>query len=109
MAGKFEVKKSKDQYMFNLKASNGQVVLTSERYKSKAALQNGISAVKQNAKSSKNFERRVAKNGKPYFVLLAKNGQVVGRSEMYASTSGCASGIKSVMRNARNSKTEDIS
>jgi uncharacterized protein YegP (UPF0339 family) len=43
MAGKFELKKSKDgQFMFNLKASNGQVILTSELYKTKASAENGI-------------------------------------------------------------------
>lgn len=43
MAGKFELKKSKDgQFMFNLKASNGQVILTSEMYKTKASAENGI-------------------------------------------------------------------
>ncbi len=35
MPGTFELKRSGKQFMFNLKSSNGRVILTSERYKSK--------------------------------------------------------------------------
>ena len=36
MAGKYEIKKAKDgQFHFNLKASNGQIILSSEMYKAK--------------------------------------------------------------------------
>ena len=49
MAGKFEIKKSKDnQFYFNLKAGNGQVILTSEMYKAKASADKGIASVKTN-------------------------------------------------------------
>jgi uncharacterized protein YegP (UPF0339 family) len=49
MAGKFVLKKSGVQYMFNLKAGNGEIIATSERYTTKAAALNGIESVKQNA------------------------------------------------------------
>jgi uncharacterized protein YegP (UPF0339 family) len=50
MAGKFELKATKNgQFMFNLKASNGQIIATSEQYSSKAAALNGIESVKKNA------------------------------------------------------------
>lgn len=50
MAGKFELKKtSNGQFRFNLKASNGQVIATSESYKTRAAALNGIESVKKNA------------------------------------------------------------
>lgn len=50
MAGKFELKKtSNGQFRFNLKASNGQVIATSESYKTKAAALNGIESVRKNA------------------------------------------------------------
>lgn len=49
MAGKFELKKTKNgQFFFNLKAANGQIILTSEMYKSKSGAQNGIESVKKN-------------------------------------------------------------
>jgi uncharacterized protein YegP (UPF0339 family) len=48
--GKFELKKtSNGQFRFNLKASNGQIIATSESYKTKAAALNGIESVKKNA------------------------------------------------------------
>ena len=88
MPGTFNLKKSRGQFMFNLVATNGRVVLTSERYKSKASATNGIKSVKANCKKKGNFDRRKASNGKPYFVLVAANGEVIGRSQLYASSSG---------------------
>ena len=52
MAGKFVIRKSGDQYTFVLKAGNGEIIATSERYKSKAAAKNGIDSVKENARSA---------------------------------------------------------
>jgi uncharacterized protein YegP (UPF0339 family) len=49
MAGKFVLKRSGDQYMFNLKAGNGEIIATSERYKTKDGALNGIQSVKDNA------------------------------------------------------------
>ncbi|MFM2398121.1 MAG: hypothetical protein RL341_278, partial [Pseudomonadota bacterium] len=50
MAGKFELKKtSNGEFMFNLLASNGQVILTSETYKAKASANNGIESVRNNS------------------------------------------------------------
>ena len=49
MAGKFELKKSKnDKFHFNLLASNGQIIMQSEMYESKASAQNGIASVQKN-------------------------------------------------------------
>ena len=49
MAGKFVLKKSGTQYMFNLKAGNGEIIATSERYATKQGALNGIESVKKNA------------------------------------------------------------
>ncbi len=50
MAGKFELWTDKGgQYRFNLKASNGQVIATSEGYSSKASALNGIESIRKNA------------------------------------------------------------
>lgn len=101
MAGKFVCSKSKDgQHQFSLKASNGQVILTSERYKSPKSCANGIESVRKNSQDENRFETKTAKDGRTYFVLKASNGQVVGKSQMYKSASGCANGIKSVAENS---------
>ena len=50
MAGKFVIKKtSNGQYRFNLKAGNGEIIATSETYKSKDSAKAGIESVKTNA------------------------------------------------------------
>ena len=99
--GKFATKTGKDgQYYFNLKADNGQVILSSEGYTTTAARQNGIDSVKTNAKDDSKFDRLTSTNGKHYFNLKAGNGQVIGRSEMYESAAGRDNGIESVKNNA---------
>ena len=101
MAGKFVVSKGKDgQDYFVLKAGNSQNILQSEGYKTRKACANGIESVRKNSQNEKRFECRTAKNGKTYFVIKAANGQEIGRSQMYKSTSGCKNGIKSVVTNA---------
>ncbi len=106
--GKFIISKRKnDEFQFNLKASNGQVILTSEGYTTKAACTNGIESVKKNSTEIKRFETLTAKNGKFYFNLKATNGQVVGSSQMYESESGCKNGMESVMKNAPDASVED--
>ena len=101
MPARFEIKKaSNGEFMFNLKAANGEVVLTSELYKAKASAFNGIESVKKNAGDSKRFDRRVSQDGKPYFALRAGNGQDIGRSEMYESEKAREGGIKAVAKAA---------
>ena len=84
MATTFELSKSSDgQFRFTLKGDNGETVLTSELYKTKASAENGIASVKANAGNEARYERLVAANGKPYFNLKAANGQVIGSSRLY--------------------------
>ena len=110
MTGKFEIKKTNSgQYMFNLKARNGQIILTSEHYQQKASAENGIEAVRKSAADDFRFERKSAKSGQPFFVLKAANGQIVGRSEMYASGVAMENGIQSVMLNAIGARVVDVS
>ncbi|MCQ2183322.1 MAG: YegP family protein [Bacteroidales bacterium] len=99
--GKFVVTIRKNgEFQFNLKATNGQVILTSEGYTTKSACLNGIESVKKNSADDAKFEKLVAKNGKPYFHLKASNGQVIGSSQMYASEKNMLAGIASVKKNA---------
>ncbi|GAA1916233.1 YegP family protein [Microbacterium aoyamense] len=57
MAGKFELWVDKaGEYRFNLKASNGQVIATSQGYASKASALNGIESVKTNAPDAETVE-----------------------------------------------------
>jgi hypothetical protein len=110
MAGWFEITTATDgQFMFNLKAGNGEVILTSERYKAKDSALNGIESVRKNATDGANFERRTSSAGEPYFVLKAANGQEIGRSEMYSGNAAMENGIASVQRNAPDAEIRDKS
>ncbi|PKP18404.1 MAG: hypothetical protein CVU07_02105 [Bacteroidetes bacterium HGW-Bacteroidetes-23] len=99
--GSFVISKRKNgEFQFVLKAGNGQVILASEGYTTKAACENGIESVKKNSQDDKRFDRLEAKNGKPYFNLKATNGQIIGTSEMYESVAARENGIASVAKNA---------
>ncbi|MET1259552.1 MAG: YegP family protein [Flavobacteriaceae bacterium] len=107
--GKFEVKTDNaGEYRFNLKAGNGQVILSSEGYTTKSACENGIESVRKNSQDDNRFERKTAKNGKVYFNLKAANGQVIGASQMYADNSGMENGIDSVRKNAPDASVEEV-
>lgn len=106
---KFEITTRKNgEFQFNLKAGNGEVILSSEGYKQKASCLNGIESVKKNSLEEKRFEVKEAANGKFHFNLKASNGQIIGSSQMYASESGCKNGIASVMKNAPEAEIKDL-
>ena len=109
MAGYFELKPAAGgQFMFNLKAGNGEVILTSETYKEKADALDGIASVRKQSTDDAHFERKVAKNGEPFFSLKATNGRIIGKSETYSSTVAMENGIASVKANAPDAKLEDL-
>lgn len=108
--GKFVITTRKNgEFQFNLKAGNGQTILSSEGYTTKAACENGIESVRKNSQDDSKFEKKTATNGKCYFNLKATNGQVIGTSEMYESESSRDNGIASVKSNASDATVEDES
>lgn len=110
MAGKFEIKKGKNgEFFFNLLAGNGQIILSSEMYKAKASAQNGIESVRKNCVDDNRFTRDTSSSGKPYFTLKARNGEVIGRSQMYAAEDSRDNGIASVKTNAPDAVVVDSS
>ena len=117
--GKFEVKKSAKGVSFNLLAANGQVVATSQVYKSLRSAKLGIASVSKNApiaeiedqteegfakKSMPKFEVYTDKAGKTRFRLKAKNGQIIAVGEAYETRKACTAGIASVKKNAADAK-----
>ena len=114
MAGKFIITKAKNgEYTFNLKASNGEVILTaSETYTSMAACENGVNSVKKNAlppvedqtrnESAKHpkYELYQDKAGEFRFRLKAANGENIGKSEGYKAKASAKKGIASIGKNA---------
>lgn len=107
--GKFEIKKDKaGEFRFNLKARNGQVILSSEGYKAKTSCMNGIKSVRKNSQSDEFFERKETTTGHR-FNLKSSNGQVIGTSEVYTTQTAMENGITSVKENAPDAGIEDNS
>ncbi len=113
--GKFVIRKTNTGVKFDLKASNGEVIATSEVYESEDACRKGAASVAKNAptanledqtiegfESAKHpkFEVYTDKAGEFRFRLKATNGQVIAVSEGYKSRAGCLGGVESVRKNA---------
>lgn len=97
MAERYELRRSKDgQYYFTLKADNNEPILVSETYPRKAGALKGMAAVMENADDADHYEVRQDREGHPYFVLRADNGEIVGKSEAYSNESALQKGIAAV-------------
>jgi len=106
--GTFLISKRKnDEFQFVLKAGNGEVILSSEGYSTKANCINGLESVRRNSQDDSKFEKKEAKDGRTYFNLKATNGQIIGSSQMYASVSGRDNGIESVKKNAPDAEVKE--
>ena len=107
MSGDYILKRSGDKFMFNLRAGNHQVILSSQRYASKASAQQGIESVRKNAPDDGRYRREVAKDGSYYFNLVASNGETIGSSEMYNTAAARDNGIESVKTNGPTDVVKD--
>lgn len=117
--GKFVVRSTEKGYRFNLVAGNGEVIATSQTYKSLKSCLNGVESVRKNAPIAaveKQTEEDFAKEKCPKFVvyvdkageyrfrLLASNGQNICAGEGYTQLRSCLNGIESVRKNAADAK-----
>ncbi|MBP3891240.1 MAG: YegP family protein [Solobacterium sp.] len=113
--GKFLVKQTKTGFKFDLKASNGEIIATSEVYSTEGSCVKGVESVKANApiaavenqteegytkEKNPKFEVYKDKGDEFRFRLKAKNGQVIAVSEGYTALKNCLNGIASVRKNA---------
>lgn len=105
---KFVVSTAKDGSIhFSLHAANGEIILSSQIYSSKASALAGIESVRANAPLDERFERKVSAGDKPMFNLKAANHQVIGTSQGYSSEIARDIGIESVKKNAPTASIED--
>ena len=112
--GKFVIKETKTGVKFDLKASNGEVIATSEVYTTEAACNNGIESVRKNcvgevedqtveevvAVKHPKFEVYTDKAGEFRFRLKARNGEIIATGEGYKAKPSCLNGIESIKKNA---------
>lgn len=109
MAGKFELNKGKTgKFSFKLKAGNGQLLFTSQFYDSKRSATAGINSVKKNVARESAYERKSSARKQVYFVIKGAKAQVIGKSRMYANPASMDNGIQSVMKNAPDAPTLDL-
>ncbi len=117
--GKFVVSEAKNGYKFNLVAGNGEVIASSQVYKSLATAKKGVASVAGNAPvaalenqtekdfkavSNPKFEVYKDKKGEFRFRLKAKNGQIIATGEGYSKLDSCLKGVESVRKNAKDGK-----
>ena len=107
MNGRFVLKASGDEFMFNLKAANGEIIFTSENYVAKTGATNGIEAVRTNAPVDARYLKKTSTDRQHYFVLTGRNGEPLGRSEMYTTAAAMDNGIASVKANAPTAVVKD--
>ena len=117
--GKFVIRKTNTGIKFDLKASNGEVIATSEVYSSPESCKKGLASVQKNApvaavenqtlegydvEKHPKFEIYTDKAGEFRFRLKATNGQIIAVSEGYKAIASCLNGIESVKKNAVDAK-----
>lgn len=108
MAARYILSRSGVQYRFVLKAGNGETILTSELYTNKQGAQTGIASVRLNSPVDARYERKNAINGLPMFNLKGANGERIGTSEQYSSTTARETGIQSVKTNGPAAPVDDL-
>jgi len=110
MAGKFEIFQDKGgEFRFRLKAANGNIVLGSEGYASKASARHGAESVQANCEDPSRFDKTATEAGKFRFNLKARNNQVIGTSQNYDSEASRDAGITAVANAARGAEIVDLS
>ena len=75
----------RDQFRFNVYAGNGEVVLSSEQYTTKASALNGAFSVVENGVEENSYKVLESATGGFYFNLHAANHQIIATSEMYTT------------------------
>ncbi|MCR5149392.1 MAG: YegP family protein [Eubacterium sp.] len=120
--GKFVIKEAKSGVKFDLKAGNGEVIASSQVYKSLITCKKGIASVQKNApvaavedqtvegyakEKNPKFEIYTDKSGEFRFRLKATNGQIIATSEGYKTMKSCKNGIASVQKNSVDAKIEE--
>src|SRR5690606_39277982 len=87
---------------------NGQSILASEGYKTKASCLNGVESVKTNAPADARYEKKESGSGKFMFNLKAANHQVIGTSQQYQTAASRDKGIESVKNHAPEARVVEV-
>jgi len=108
MLAQFECYKVKaGEFRFRLVAGNGDVILSSDVYKSKLGCTKAIESVRVNSANPDNFVKEPTESGSHRFNLISLNGRVIGTSQDFETASGYNNGIAIVAKLARGATTND--
>lgn len=77
-------------------------------YKEKVEQKKGIESIIKNSAIDERYDRQESKKGEPYFVLLAANKQVIGKSERHSSAAAMENGIQSVKTDGPEEDVDDL-
>ena len=98
--------KSDDEYLSKLLASNGEVMLTSEIYKSEDGAEIGISSIIRGIENGK-FVIYQDKNKNYFYKLKTSGNRLLCVGEIYKSKDQCLKAVESVKRIANDSPVDD--
>ncbi len=105
----FEIyKDAAGEYRFRLKAPNGEIILVSEGYTTKANAKKGVKSVKKNAPTNSRYQRKKASDDQYMFNLKAANREIIGTSETYTTSASRDYGIQRVKHYAPGAKVVDL-
>ena len=105
--GKFEYEKYNDEFSWDLKASNGQILCQADGYTSKASCLNSIEVFKTNVKDG-TFKIVKDKNDHYLFKLYTQNGRVCAIGESYETKQGAESAAVSVTSFYKNAEVVEL-
>jgi hypothetical protein len=96
--GRFEIFRGLDgKNYFHLRAKNGEIVLQSQAYTTKASATAGVASVQSNGLIAARYTVLEAVDGRYFFRLKAANGQNIGRSQLYSTKASAERGVETVI------------
>ena len=95
--GKYEIEADGDEFVFKLKASNGEILCHSESYLSKASCMNAIQSFKNHVEQG-TFYVTKDKNGRYHFKLYSSSNRLIIVGESYTNKQSAISAVSSVRR-----------
>ncbi len=108
MDGKYVLHPSgTEQFHWDLKAGNAETILSSQLYSARSGAETGIESCRTNSAQDARYTRLTSTDAKPYFVLKAVNGEIIGTSQMYSSEAARDHGITACKKNGPSKVTQD--
>lgn len=105
----FDLKQSdkNQEYYFTLRLDDGNAIVTSQGYKAKSSAKNGIESVKKNGAAGR-IELKEGSSGKPFFNIIATNGQIVGTGRQFATVEERDAAVEAIKSSVADATVNEI-